>query len=173
MPTYFFGVASSSELSKPDTVESYWCVPQDAERGDVILLYCPRSASRVRQGVFAESIITSAPIAGAPMNALCSGYGITTLRHVRIKITARFTPTVTAQDMKCDPVLKNAGVVLKNFQGTTFRIGESLYQRILQIALRKAGGGTGKQALRKRPSLTRSKRSIKEPVKASMSGRKH
>lgn len=137
MPKAFLGISTSRELTNLETTESFWCVPLSAEKGDLILLYCPRSASGARQGVFAESVIETAP--GKGNDLLCSGYGISkeSLRHVRIKIKRRFKPTVTAKDMKRDPVLMFAGFVRKNFQGTIFSLPDSLFKRIISLAEEK------------------------------------
>lgn len=143
MPQYFLGVATSKELFNKDTTESYWCVPASTGKGDVILLYCPRSASFARQGVFAQAVISDPPNDKNKDNNLCSGYGlgVTPLRHVPIKITKRFKPAVTAKDMKRDDVMMNVGFVRKNFQGTTFRLEESVFRRIVELATKKEKSG--------------------------------
>lgn len=131
MPTYFLGIAGSKALSGTDTTDAYWCVPATAEKGDVILLYHPRSISYARHGVFAEAVISAPPSKQHKDNPLCSGYG---LLYVPIKIHRRFRLTVTAKDMKCDPILRVAPFVRRNFQGTSFRLEESHYKRIVKIA---------------------------------------
>ena len=141
MPKTFLGIAASRELTNPETTESFWCVPASAEKGDVILLYCPRAESAARQGLFAESIIETAP--GKENDFLCSGFGIGNeiLRHVRIKIKRRFKPALTAADMKRDPVLMSSGFVRRNFQGTVFFLQETLAKRILFLAEKKQMDG--------------------------------
>ena len=144
MPLYFLGVATSRELTDTKTTDSYWCVPADTNKGDIILLYFPRSAGASRQGVFAECMVAEQPSDTNKQNYLCSGYGlgVTFLRHVPIKITKRFNPTVTARDMKRDPILMNVGFVRKNFQGTTFKLTKSVYLRIVKLAAKKEKGET-------------------------------
>ncbi len=141
MPQYFLGVAKSLELFDKGTTESYWCVPASTAKGDVILLYCPRTASEARQGVFAQAVISESPDDKNKHNNLCSGYGLGTkpLRHVPITITRRFDPAVTAKDMKRDVIMMNAGFVRKNFQGTTFRLDGSMFRRIIEMATKNEG----------------------------------
>lgn len=141
MPKTFLGIATSKKLTDPETTESFWCVPASAEKGDVILLYCPRSESTARQGVFAESVIETEP--SKENHFLCSGFGVgkESLWHVHIKIKRRFKPALTAADMKSDPVLMSAGFVRRNFQGTIFFLQEILSERVLFLAEKKQKNG--------------------------------
>lgn len=131
MANYFLGVARGIALANADTTDGHWCVPTDAATGDVIVLYCPRSVSASRQGVFAEAVISAPPDMARKENSLCSGYG---LLYVPIKIQRRFPFPVTANDMKRDPLLSKSPFVRRNFQGTTFPLEEKLYKRISKIA---------------------------------------
>ncbi len=63
-------------------------------------------------------------------NRLCSGYG---LLYVPITIRKRFKLNVTATEMKRDSLLSKAPFVRRNFQGTTFELGEKLYRRIIKL----------------------------------------
>ena len=103
----------------------------------MVLLYCPRAASRSRQGVFAEAVIAVPPDKQHKDNIRCNGYR---LLYAPIKVQRRFRPTVTASDMKRDQLLRTTSIVRRNFQGTCFELSEALYNRILKLASIKTAG---------------------------------
>lgn len=134
MPNYFLGISSSKKLFEADATVAYWCVKSTAQKGDIILLYCPRAASFARQGVFAEAVILEPPNEKCKDNNLCRAYG---LYYVTVEIKRRFNPSLTAKDIKSDRVLGVASFVRRNFQGTTFSIEESQYKRIIELVEEK------------------------------------
>lgn len=140
MNGFFLGVAASLEAENESTKDYFWCMPPDSKIGDKILLYCPRSASASRQGVFAEAVVESSPDKACDKNYFCSGYGAYGAKYmyVRIKILKRFKPHVLAKEMKADRMLSGSGFVRRNFQGTTFILDKAQFDRILTIAERKA-----------------------------------
>jgi hypothetical protein len=133
----WLGVASSNELSKIDQNESWWCLPLTAMPGDRLLLYCPRTASITRQGIFAEAIVTSIVSNSRSENCNCSGYnqGGTRLFYADIRFIERFPQNLTAAMMKNDVALRRAPIVRKNFQGTTFQLDPQTYERIKFLIL--------------------------------------
>lgn len=116
---FWFGVAGSKSLSKTDTTKTWWCLPYAAKEGDRVLLYCPRSISAARHGVFAEASVLVPPMQKRQENCYCStyGYGKTGLGYAEIEIIERFKPKLTAKHMKLDSVLMFAGLVRKNSKG--------------------------------------------------------
>lgn len=56
MTKYFFGVARGNVFLNVATVETYWCVQNNADIGDKIILYRPRSVDYKNHGIFAEAI---------------------------------------------------------------------------------------------------------------------
>lgn len=130
---YWFGVAGSDNLRNCDITKSWWCVPCNAAEGDLLLLYCPRSVSSARQGIFAEARVLFPPHEKRKENSYCTGYGFgakTRLAYAEIEIITRFVPTLTAKHMKADPFLGRTNLVRRNFQGTTFPIELKTYQRM-------------------------------------------
>lgn len=130
---YWFGVAGSDNLRNSAITKSWWCVPYNATEGDLILLYCPRSVSATRQGIFAEARVLFSPHEKRKENSYCTGYGFgakTRLAYAEIEIVKRFAPTLTAKHMKTDPFLGRTDLVRRNFQGTTFPIELKTYQRM-------------------------------------------
>lgn len=129
---FWLGVASSADIAKAESVQSWWCLPPAAAPGDRILFYCPRSTSLVRQGIFAEAEVTSQSSSSRAENCYCSGYktGTIQLGYVDIEIVERFTRNLTAATMKRDSILSRSAIVKKNFQGTTFQLDIKTYERI-------------------------------------------
>lgn len=134
---FWLGVASSTELSKIDQSESWWCLPLTAMPGDRLLLYCPRTASITRQGIFAEATVTSIVSNSRSENCNCSGYnqGGTRLFYAEISFVERFSKNLTAAMMKNDAALRRAPIVRKNFQGTSFQLEPQTYERIKRLIL--------------------------------------
>ncbi len=129
----WFGVTGSDNLRNSDLMKSWWCLPCNATEGDLVLLYCPRSVSAARQGIFAEARVLLPPSEKRKENSYCTGYGFggkTRLAYAEIEIIERFVPTLTAKHMKSDPFLARTDLVRRNFQGTTFPIDEKTYQRM-------------------------------------------
>lgn len=135
IPQFWFGVAGSSTLSKTDLTETWWCLPPSAEVGDLILLYCPRSASLARHGVFAEAKVLSPVSKTRSENCNCSGYNAraTRLSYVDIQIVERFNVKLTAKQMKNDSLLKVTAPVRSNFQATTFQLDLRIYNRMKSL----------------------------------------
>ena len=140
MATRFLGVARGRSYANAQLVETFWCVPAYAEIGDSVLFYCPMAESASRHGVFAEGVISRAPSTKSSDNKLCAAYR---LLHVPVQITRRFESRLTAREMKFDAFLGSSAFVRKNFQGTTFRIGEKEYSRIIKLLTAKAESKLG------------------------------
>ena len=72
----------------------------------------------------------------------CAGYGIRDylgpLRHVNVAIRRRFRPALTTKEMKADPGLSCTTFMRRNFQGTTFRLEQTVHARIVALAVAKA-----------------------------------
>jgi predicted RNA-binding protein with PUA-like domain len=137
MKQYWLGVIA--KLSIVDDFENnlWWCLPSRASQGDIIVMYCPRALSRVKQGVFAECKLKTKPDLNNEQSFRCSGFGRTSgkgmLSYTELNFLRRFDNPLTAKEMKRDPLLKDLGCVRRSFQGTTFPISEEAYKRIVSL----------------------------------------
>jgi len=129
---YWLGITTTAELIKNSPDESWWCLPQNAQVGDAVLFYCPRSHSAARQGIFAEYVVTKAPVSRASArNSPCLGYGYgKQLAYTELARKKRFDPALTAKEMKKDQLLANSNFVRRGFQATTFQLAPSYYKQI-------------------------------------------
>lgn len=120
----------------------WWCFPKRALKGDRVFLYCPRSLSSTKQGVFAECELVSIPFSNKEEDQRCSGYGRSfgagaALGFVELKLISRFEKSLTAQEMKRDRILRDVGFVRRSFQGTTFSIPQEAVKRLRVLTNRK------------------------------------
>lgn len=138
---YWFGVVCGEDLRQSEITKSWWCLPYNATEDDAILLYCPRSVSTRKQGIFAEARVLVTPHEKREENSYCTGYGFLgspRLAYAEIEITERFAPNLTAKHMKADPIIRQADLVRRNFQGTTFAIEFEVYQRMKSLLIQLA-----------------------------------
>lgn len=137
MASYWLGVAGNLDRARTDGTATFWCLPIEARVNDLVLFYFPRAVSFADQGIFAEGVVTSVP-SMTRRDDPCAGYGIRDhlgpLRHVNVAIRRRFRPALTTKDMKADPGLSGAKFMRRNFQGTTFRLDQAVYARIVTLA---------------------------------------
>jgi len=77
MRQYWLGVVGS--IMAVDDFESrlWWCFPPKAKRGDYIFMYCTKTVSEKRQGIFCLCKLKTAPKVQNEKNLSCSGYGKT------------------------------------------------------------------------------------------------
>lgn len=107
-------------------VETWWCLPESARAGDLVYLYCPRSANSKLQGVFGLATVVEAPSKRHTKNAYCSGFGHPELKllYCELRITKRFENRLSASDIKSVNQLSRELFVRRNFQGTSFKVSD-------------------------------------------------
>ncbi|NTW28881.1 MAG: EVE domain-containing protein [Coriobacteriia bacterium] len=141
LPQYWLAITRRKDLLDTETRDSWWCLPQRANVGDRVLLYCPRSVSPKFQGVFAEAEVDVDTRSQKPGGSPCSGYVSDLnegLAYMEIRVIRRFDSALTAQRMKNDPLLAEMRAVRRNFQGTIFTLDVNTYER-MQFLLSQPG----------------------------------
>lgn len=139
---YWIGVAGKpSSVARLDAEsETWWCVPREAKSGDVLAMYCTASVGEGRQGIFAQYTI----LAFDPMkDSECKAYGSyagfqmegknTRPCYATMRQTALYANPLSAAEMRRDPVLRGAGFVRRNFQGTFFVAKEAQFLRLTEL----------------------------------------
>jgi hypothetical protein len=142
MKNYWLAVMGN--ISDIDNLEhdAWWCLPRKALKGDLVLMYCPRSTSITRQGIFAECEVIMTPTMTVEENWRCSGFsgGVgqhSSLGYTVLKFLRRFEVRLIAREIRRDHILKEVGFVRKNFQGTTFTLSKEAYERIITLIYEK------------------------------------
>lgn len=130
---HWLAILSTSRLLNDSLTETWWCLPHGAQVGDHLLLYCTAKASRIRRGIFAESIVTAAPCEDCPDNLLCKQYGRGKLRYAGITISERFATPLTAERMRMDPYLDASTMMRRSFQATNFSLTSREYAQIKSL----------------------------------------
>ena len=139
---YWIGIVGGIEAADKLEDSPWWCVPQKAQKGDYIFMYCPMSVSKKKQGVFALCELLSEPSANNSNNWYCSGFGgrlFARLFYVDLKVIRRYKTHVTARDMKRDAILSKIAFVRRNFQATVFEMDNIAFDRIKSILRTKNG----------------------------------
>ena len=141
MGNYWFGVVGSSQAAKTFETRLWWCFPITAKKGDYIFMYCPRSMSPLRQGIFALCSLKNGLDLNHKNNISCAGFGkrdgVGSLLYGDLKLIKRFENHLTAKEMKNDSILNRTSFVRRNFQGTTFKIDDSASNQINSLLKEK------------------------------------
>lgn len=130
MTNYYLGITGNRSLSDGSKSGHFWCVPIDAKKGDIVLLYFPRIISAAKQGIFAEAVLDSDPDPNGKDNCLCGGYK---LLYVPISITKRFNPTLTAKEIKREKFFKDSMMIRKNFQFTSLKLDDQAFKKLKEL----------------------------------------
>jgi hypothetical protein len=133
---FWLGIIGDITMVSPDIKDSWWCLPDQANQNDKILLYCPYNTSKKNQGIFSQGKLVFKPKKENSNNFYCAGYGATLGRqlfYAEIKIEKYFERFLTAKMIKADLVLKESNFVRRNFQGTVFKLDEPIYKQIIKL----------------------------------------
>src|SRR6056297_1795813 len=114
MDRYWIGISGGVQRVNEINQKSWWCFPKDAIKGDSILLYCPRSISPKKQGIYALYHLISDLVEDHKYNFYCGGFGSDLGRSVKlfygeIELEKKYEHTLTAKEMKNDAALSKAG----------------------------------------------------------------
>jgi predicted RNA-binding protein with PUA-like domain len=117
---------------------TYWCLPEEADAGDKILFYCPRTASLRHQGIYALSVLKAKPRKVCEDNYLCSGYGAFgskgKLYYVPVTVIKVFSENLKFSRVRHLPEMRNSAFVRRNSQGTVFKItGEQCHSIVKEL----------------------------------------
>lgn len=139
---HWLGVVGNIDRAKSPENWLWWCFPQSATAGDLVIFYCPRSLDETLQGIFSLYRLLDNPENQRLENSQCRGFGAAplyggTLRYVNLEYVSTFEARLTIGDMKKHPVLRGAPFVRRSFQGTTFSLEERYYNAILSAIERK------------------------------------
>ena len=142
MKNYWIGIVGSVQAVLNFEERPWWCFPVTAKKGDVILLYCPRSVSDKNQGIFGLANIKEPIDQNHENNYYCTGFGRNfgrgrPLFYGELKFQKRYKMTLTAKEMKKDHLLGRSNFVRRNFQGTTFKVDEEYFNRIKELITEK------------------------------------
>lgn len=142
MINYWLGILGTVQAVTDFQNRLWWCFPQKAQKGDFIFMYCPRSVSLKKQGIFALCNITTSIQERHEKNYYCTGFGRTgrgrsVLRYADLNYLKGFKESLIAKEIKNDEILSTAHFVRKNFQGTTFELNEIIFNRIQMLLNKK------------------------------------
>lgn len=131
---FWLGVAGSPRLLEEGLVETWWCLPAKAKKGDRVLFYATKKAGPKHWGVFSEAEVTVGPDEDNPENSQCKAFGHGELRRVEVRIVDRFARPITLNAMRGDSVISKAAFMRRSLQGTAFAVSIKEYERLVQIA---------------------------------------
>jgi hypothetical protein len=134
--SFWLGVVGSLKAERSFESRPWWCFPKDAQKGDAILMYCPKSISAKYQGIFLQAEIAE-PLGTLESDQFrCLPYGRRKkLFFGKLKIIKRFPKPLTAREMKCDLNIRSAVFVARSFQGTIFPVTAGTYNLIIKKLL--------------------------------------
>jgi predicted RNA-binding protein with PUA-like domain len=135
----WLGVVGSVQRTLYFEKNPWWCFPTKAKKNDLVLMYCPRSVNVKLQGIFALCKLTRNPD-NSDKNYYCSGFGLRAkyggkgrLFYAKLKFLKRYDETLTAKELKENPVFCKLPFVRRNFQGTCFPIEWPIFNKLVEI----------------------------------------
>lgn len=122
----WLAVVGSVVRAESPSLYEWWCLPQEAAEGDVVLMYCPVSVSVRWQGIFAKYSVRDRSGVLRSQKALCSGFGrdSSTYTYTPLSYVQSFERRITAKMMKACHPLAREPFLRSNFQGTAFLLSE-------------------------------------------------
>lgn len=116
--------------------EIWWCVPQIADIGTLVIMYCTRHVSNIHQGMLGLYKLIDID---RERDIECRKYGASsgysdkpmyaTLRRVK-----KFKRPLRLEVLRKNLVLTNAQFMRRNFQGTFFSVRKHELEEILRLA---------------------------------------
>lgn len=134
-----YWLAVSSYLDKKQYLEKnknhYWCFPTEAQVGNYVFIYCPRSSSVKSQGIYALCKITTQPDAYHTQSVRCKTYKYKgeSLKYAHIELVESYKEHLTIKKMKENKFTQNFSIIKRNFQGTLFELTGSEFKAILSM----------------------------------------
>jgi len=109
---------------------TWWCMPSETKKNDILFMYCSSKISRLTQGIFALYEITSISNENSED---CNKYGSfleNKLFKVEIKLIKKFHNPLKISEMKKDFLISRSQFIKKNLQVTCFKIPIEVGERI-------------------------------------------
>lgn len=118
--------------------QGWWCMPNKAKAGDLLLAYRTQRANPKNFGVFAVSKLIGNSDSLSEHASYCSRYGkhLGELHYTKTRLIRRLGRRLSMQEMKADSILSKETCVVRNFQGTTFTLTPAGFARIIELTER-------------------------------------